>query len=199
VVFKLLESKDLSNHSSITCDFDVFKQHTIMGGGPSEDHPKPPRHQVDWPYDIFLPLSGHGIDFGDVGYLPWNALPGEPCHLPFSQLFDPVRLLVLSISNRDDKVRYPGVIIEDEPLRSFAGGKGNRASIDVQLSLEVKYLVSESEGGQRVLLLPSSNSGGEALGNVEDGGEVVLVELHHSFSGARGDGSCKSHRGPYDG
>jgi hypothetical protein len=26
-----------------------------------------------------------------------------------------------------------------------------------------------------------------------------LVELHHSFSGARGDGSCKSHRGPYDG
>jgi hypothetical protein len=32
------------------------------------------------------------------------------------------------------------------------------------------------------LLLPFSYGGSEALGNVEDGGRVVLVELHHRLS-----------------
>jgi hypothetical protein len=45
------------------------------------------------------------------------------------------------------------------------------------------------------LLLPFSYGGGEALGNVEDGGRVVLVELHHRLSRAGGDGSCRSRGG----
>jgi hypothetical protein len=49
------------------------------------------------------------------------------------------------------------------------------------------------------LLFPLSNGGGEALGNVEDGDRVVLVELHHSFGRAGGDGSRRSRGGPNGG
>jgi hypothetical protein len=154
---------------------------------------------MDWPYNVLLSLSWQGIDFSDIRCLPWYILLGEPRHLPFCQLFDPICLLMLAVSNRDNKVQYPSVVIDDIPLRVFAGGEGNHAAIDVQSSLEVGYFVSKSKGGQCALLLPSLNSGGEALGNVKDGGRVVLVELHHRFGRARGDGLCRSHGGLYGG
>jgi hypothetical protein len=47
--------------------------------------------------------------------------------------------------------------------------------------LKVGYFVIEGQGGQGILLLPLSYGGGKALGNVEEGGGVVLVELHHRF------------------
>jgi hypothetical protein len=106
---------------------------------------------------------------------------------------------MLSISHRDNEVQYPGVVIENIPLRSFADGEGNCATVDIQPLLEVRYFVSEPEGSQCALLLPSLNSGSEALGNVEDSGGVVLVELHHRFGRAGGDGSHRSHGGPYGG
>jgi hypothetical protein len=49
------------------------------------------------------------------------------------------------------------------------------------------------------LFFSFADGGGKALGNVEDSGRVVLVELHHIFGRARGDGSCWSCGGPYGG
>jgi hypothetical protein len=99
--------------------------------------------------------------------------------------------------NRDDKIWYPGVVIDDVPLGMSAGWEGNHATIDIQSLLEIGYLVSEPEDGQLVLLFSFSNGDSKALGNVEDSSWIVLVELYHMFSRARGDGSCRSHRGPY--
>jgi hypothetical protein len=106
---------------------------------------------------------------------------------------------MLSIPDRDDKVWYPGVVIKDVPLGAFAGREGNHAAVDVQASFKVGYFIGKSEGGQRVLLFSPLDGGSEALGNVEDSGWVVLVELHHIFGRARGDGSSRSRRGPYGG
>jgi hypothetical protein len=106
---------------------------------------------------------------------------------------------MLPISNGDNEVQYPGVIIDDISFGSIACQEGDRIPVGVQLSFEVGYLVSKGEGGQHVLFLPPANGGGEALGNVEDGGRVVLVELHHSFGRARGDGSCRGRGGLYGG
>jgi hypothetical protein len=119
--------------------------------------------------------------------------------LPFCQLLDPICLLTLSISNRDVKVWYPGVVIDDEPFRAFTDWEGDHVSVGVELSFEVTYLVSEAKVAQGVLFFPLLNSGGEALGNVEDSGRVVLVELHHMLGGAGGEGSCRSCGGPYSG
>jgi hypothetical protein len=101
--------------------------------------------------------------------------------------------------NGDDEVRYPGVIIEDVPLRAFTGWEGNRATIDIQSLLEIGYFVSEPESGQHVLFFSPLNGGGKALGNVKDSSWIVLVELHHRLSRARGDGSHRGHKGPYGG
>jgi hypothetical protein len=144
-------------------------------------------------------LGQRGIYFGDEWGLPWNILPGEPCHLPFCQLLNPVCLLALPISNGDNEVRYPGVVIDDVSFRLITCWERDRIPVGVQSSFKVRYLISEGEGSQHVLFLPPVNGGGEALGNVEDGGRVVLVELHHSFSRARGDGSCRSCKGLYSG
>jgi hypothetical protein len=97
--------------------------------------------------------------------------------------------LEIPVSARDDKVRYPDVIIEDEPIRAVAGGEWDRFPIGVQLPFEVLHFVSESEVTESVLLLSFLNGGGEALGNVEYGGWVVLVELHHIVSSVGEDGS----------
>jgi hypothetical protein len=43
------------------------------------------------------------------------------------------------------------------------------------------------------------DGGSKALGNVEDSSRVVLVELHHIFGRAGGDGLRRSRGGPYDG
>jgi hypothetical protein len=69
----------------------------------------------------------------------------------------------------------------------------------VQPPLKVGYFVREGEGGQGTLLFPPSDSGGKALGNVEDSDGVVLVELHHSFSRGGRDGARWSRGGPYGG
>jgi hypothetical protein len=106
---------------------------------------------------------------------------------------------MISIPDRDDEVRYPGVVIDDIPLWPITCGKGDRVSVVIQLPFEVGYFVCKGEGGQCVLLFSFVNGGGEALGNVEDDDRVVLVELHHSFGRAGGDGSHRSHGGPYGG
>jgi hypothetical protein len=110
-----------------------------------------------------------------------------------------VHLLMISISDWDDKAQYPGVIIDDIPLRSVAGEERDRLSVVIQLLLQIGYLIGEGKGSLGVLFFSLSSHGGKALGNVEDGDGVVLVELHHSFGKGGGDGSCWSHRGPYGG
>jgi hypothetical protein len=102
-------------------------------------------------------------------------------------------------SNRDDKVWYPSVVIDDIAFQVIADGEGNCVSVGVQLLFEVRYLVGKGKGGQGVLFLSFANGGGEALGNVEDSGQVVLVELHHMFGGGGRDGMRRGHRGPYGG
>jgi hypothetical protein len=49
------------------------------------------------------------------------------------------------------------------------------------------------------LLFSLSNGGDEALGNVEDGDRVVLVELHHRLGRIGGDGLRRSCEGPNGG
>jgi hypothetical protein len=114
-------------------------------------------------------------------------------------LLDPIHLLVVFVSDWYDKVWYPGVVIEDVSLRSITCWEGDSFSIAVQSFFEVRYFIGEGEGSQHVLLFSFMDHGGEALGNVEDGDRVVLVELYHSFGRARGDGLCRSRRGPNGG
>jgi hypothetical protein len=144
-------------------------------------------------------LHQRGIYFCNEWGLSQNILPGEPRYLPFRQLFDPIRLLTLSISDGNDEVRYPGVIIDDISFRLIACREGYRVLIGVQSSLKVRYFVCKDEGGQHILLLPPADGGSKALGNVEDGDRVILVELHHSFSGGGGDGLRRGRGGPYGG
>jgi hypothetical protein len=106
---------------------------------------------------------------------------------------------MISIPNRDDEVRCSGVVIDDIPLWPITCGERYHVSVVVQPFFEVGYFVGKGEGGQHVMLFSFTNGGGKALSNVEDGGGVVLVELHHSFSRAGGDGSHRSHRGLYGG
>jgi hypothetical protein len=81
----------------------------------------------------------------------------------------------------------------------ITGWEGNHVLIVVQSPFEVRYFVGKGEGGQCALLFSFMNGGGEALGNVEDSGWVVLVELHHMFGRGGGDGACRSHGGLYSG
>jgi hypothetical protein len=154
---------------------------------------------MDGPYDILLPHGWRSIHFCNKWGLPWNILPGEPCHLPLGQLLDPVRLLMFSISCQDDEVWCPSFVIGHVPFGAIAGWEGDCVSVVVQLLLEVRYFVAEGFSSQGVLLIPLSYGGGEALGNVEDGDWVVLVELHHRFGRAGGDGSRRGHGGPNGG
>jgi hypothetical protein len=144
-------------------------------------------------------LCGRGIDLYDKRGLSQNVFLRESSHLSFGQLLDPVCLLVLSVSDWDDKAWYPGVVINDVPLGSVAGRKGNCILVVVQPFFQVGYFVGEGEGGLGILLFSLSNGGGKALGNVEDSNGVVLVELHHSFGRGGGDGSRWSRGGPYGG
>jgi hypothetical protein len=114
-------------------------------------------------------------------------------------LLDPIRLLEFSLATRDDEVWYPGVIIEDEPIRVVAGGKRDCFPVSVQASLEILHFVSKGKVTKGVLFLLPSNGGGEALGNVEHGNWVVSVEVHYSVGSVRRDGSWRSHGGLYSG
>jgi hypothetical protein len=96
---------------------------------------------------------------------------------------------MFSISDWDNKAWYPGVVIDDISLRLVAGGEWDHLLIPVQPLLQVRYFVGESKGGLGVLFFSLADRGGEALGNVENGNGVVLVELHHSFSRGGGDGA----------
>jgi hypothetical protein len=49
------------------------------------------------------------------------------------------------------------------------------------------------------LLLPLSNGGSKALGNVEHSDRAILVEFHHIVGSVGGDGSQRSCGGPYGG
>jgi hypothetical protein len=106
---------------------------------------------------------------------------------------------MFTFSDRDDEVWYPGVVISDVPFGVIAGREWDRVLIGVQSPFKIRYLVGKAEATQSVLLLLFSDSGGEALGNVEDSSRVVLVELHHMFGRAGGDGSRRRHGGPYGG
>jgi hypothetical protein len=103
------------------------------------------------------------------------------------------------VPDRDNKIRGPGVIIKNVPFRSVACWEGDCISVFVQPSFEVGYFVGEGKGSQCVLLLSFVDGGGKALGNVKDGGRVVLVELHHIFGRAGEDGLRRSRGGPYGG
>jgi hypothetical protein len=98
-----------------------------------------------------------------------------------------------------DEVWHPGFIVNNIPFGAITGGEWDRVLVVVQPSFEVGYFVIEGQDGQGVLLFPFSYGGGEALGNVEDGDRVVLVELHHRFGRVGGDGSCRGHGGPNGG
>jgi hypothetical protein len=108
-------------------------------------------------------------------------------------------LLWFSITGQYNEVQYPVFVVENIPIGSIARWEGNSIPMLIQLFLEVGYFVCKGKCCQSVLLFPPSNGGSEALGNVEDGDMVVLVELHHSFGGGGGDGACCSHGGPYGG
>jgi hypothetical protein len=114
-------------------------------------------------------------------------------------LLNPVCLLILPFSAGNDEIWYPGVVIDDVSLGAVAGWEGNCVSVSIQSSFEVAYFVSKAKVSQGVLFFSFSDGGSEALGNVENSSRVVLVELHHMFGRARGDGSCRSHGGPYGG
>jgi hypothetical protein len=123
---------------------------------------------MDGSHNVFLPWGQRGVYFCDKWGLPQNVLLGEPRHLPFCQLFDPIHLLMFPFSSGDDEVWYPGVVINDVSFRAIAGREWDLVSIGVQLSFKVRYLVSKAKATQGVLLLSFSDGGGEALGNVED-------------------------------
>jgi hypothetical protein len=106
---------------------------------------------------------------------------------------------MVSIAGQYDEVWYPVFIVNDIPIWPVTCGEGNPVLILVQLFLKIRYLICKGECGRGVLLFPPSNGSGKALGNVEDGNVVVLVELHHSFSKGGGDGACWSCGGLYGG
>jgi hypothetical protein len=107
--------------------------------------------------------------------------------------------LILSFPIGDNKVRYPSVIIDDVAFGAIAGGERNCVLVSIQSSFEIGYFIGKAKVTQGVLFFPSLDGGGKALGNVENSGQVVLVELHHMFSRARGDGSHRRCGGPYGG
>jgi hypothetical protein len=195
----LSKSENFSDHSPIVDGLDMFEQHTIMGRWSYKETPKPTREHVDRPHNILLSCGRRGVYFGNEWGLSQNILSGEPHHLPFCQLFDPIRLLVVSLFNRDDEVQYPGVVIENVSFRAVASQEGNHVSVGVQPLFEVRYFVGEAKGSQCALLFLLADGGGEALGNVEDSSWVVLVELHHMFGRGRGDRAHRSRGGPYGG
>jgi hypothetical protein len=149
--------------------------------------------------NVLLSHSRGSIHFCDKWGLPRNVLSGEPCHLPFGQLLDPICLLMLAVPHWYDKVWHSGFIINNIPLEAVTCWKWDRILVGVQPLLKVGYFVVKGQGGQGILLLPFSYGGGEALGNVEDGSRVVLVELHHRLGRVGGDGSCRSRGGPNGG
>jgi hypothetical protein len=99
----------------------------------------------------------------------------------------------------DDKAQYPGVVIDNVSFGVVTSWKGDYVSVGVQPPLKVGYFIGEAESGQCVLLFSFTDGGGEALGNVKDSGQVVLVELHHMLGRGGGDGVCRSHGGLYGG
>jgi hypothetical protein len=144
---------------------------------------------MDGTHGFFLSFGWGSVYLSNEWGLPWSVLLGEPCHLPFCQLLDPIRLLEFSLTIGDDKVWYPGIVIENESVRAVAGGERDCLMVGVQSPLEVVYLIGETKVAKGVLLLTLSNGGDEPLGNVEDSDWAVLVEFHHVFGSVEGDGS----------
>jgi hypothetical protein len=106
---------------------------------------------------------------------------------------------MVPVPRRYDEVRHPGFIVNNIPFGVLAHWEWDRVSVVVQSLFKIGYFVVKGQGGQGALLLPFLYGGGEALGNVEDGDRVVLVELHHRFGRVRGDGSRRSRGGPNGG
>jgi hypothetical protein len=106
---------------------------------------------------------------------------------------------MLTVSHWYDEVWYPGLVVNNIPFGLITDGEWDRILVVVQPSFKVGYLVTEGQDGQGILVFPFSYGGSEALGNVEDGNWVVLVELHHRFGRAGGDGSRRGRGGPNGG
>jgi hypothetical protein len=154
---------------------------------------------MDRPHVIFFPFCCSCIDFHDKWGLRQSVLLREPLHLPFCQLLDPIGHLEVPIATGHDKVGDPRVVIKDVPFWAITGQERDHLSIHIQPFLQFLYLISNGEMVEGVSLLSLSDSGSKSFGNVIDGHGVVLVEVHHVFSGIGGDGSWRSRGGPYGG
>jgi hypothetical protein len=159
----------------------VFEEHPKINCWPLEEIQYPGLEHADWHRIVFFAADCWCcVYFSDERGLPWSVLLGEPCHLPFHQLLDPVCQLEVLVAAGHNEVGDLCLVVELVPLRLVTNREGNMVSIDIQALLQVLYFVNNELSVSSVPLFLLLDGGNESI---MEGDPIVLMEGHQVFSG----------------
>jgi hypothetical protein len=199
MVFKLPKPQDFPNHPPVVLGFNMLEECSKVDSQSCEEIQQPWFECANWSKVVLIAGCWQCIYFSNKGGFPWSVLPGKPCHLPFCHLLDPVGQLEVLIPHWDDEVRDLFRAVELVSLGSVTGGKRDLASVNIQPSFKVLYLVDHELPVGSVSFLALSDSNNKSLSNIVEGDPVMLVKGHQVFSRPWGKGMWRSCGGLYGG